>query len=162
MNNKQRRRLFRQRAIDIRNRMNEYHHHIYNDEFIKSAVEYYNHDVENNGDYVPSCVVQVNTPSRNRLWTDVKAHWFYSDTIKACYNTTHVKKYQVKSGKTESLLMFYKHLISKRLMRYTRRKRFTVQSNLKLYRLKCKYLNRVYIKPIVNNTICNMLSSAVA
>ena len=163
MNNKQRRRLFKQRAVDIRNRINKYHHHIYNnDDFIKSAIEYYSHGVENSGDYVPKCVVRVYTPLRNRLWTNVKSHWFHLDTVRCAYNTDHAREYQTKSGKTKSILMFYKHLLGKRLMKFTRRKRFTVQNNLKLYRLKCKCLNHVYIRPTIDNAICNMLSSAVA
>lgn len=158
---KEKRRLFRQRAIEFRKRFEIYNHHVYNDEFIKNAMSYYSHKVDNNG-HVPACVVQVNTPSRNRLWTNVKAHWFHFDTVRCSYSNDHAKKYQVKSEKQKPLLMFYKHLIGKRLMQFTRRKHFTIQNNLKLYRLKCRCLNRVYIKPTMDNTICNMLSSAVA
>lgn len=135
------RRLFRQRMNSVKKRHTDYLKHIISDK-IDLFQSYYN-DVYKSS---PVCSSIVSVRSKKRLLkqkSKLKNHWFTADTVKAVYGRSYCPQPRIKKFKK-----------SKKIYR--------VLNTLKFIRLRCGYLNKVYIRKDINSAIQNMLRAAVA
>ena len=149
---KEKRRLFRQRALEFKKRYETHRHFINNDRIedaIRIGLEFYKHYESS-----PYCssIIDVRTKLRLGKRNKLKNHWFITDTVKAIYAKSG---YQGKpKEKQKPLLVLFKKLVNGlRLLKFTRHKVYFVKSNSKLSLLRCNIFKRVYIRPTLDNAI---------
>lgn len=149
---KEKRRLFRKRAMDFKKRFETHQHTVNNDrldDFIKNGLKFYEHYESS-----PYCssIIDVRTKLRLGKRNRLRNHWFTSDTIKAIYAKNG---YQGKpKEKQKPLLVLFKKLVNGLiLLKFTKHKVYSVKSNSKLSLLRCDILKLVYIKPTIDNAI---------
>lgn len=137
---KKSRRLFRQRMNDVKKRHTDYMKYIIKDK-IDLFQTYYNDVYESSS--VCSSIVPVRSKKRLlKQRSKLKNHWFPSDTIKAIYSKNYCPQPRIKSKKSKKI--------------------YRVLNTLKFIRLRCGYLNKVYIREDIDSAIQNMLRAAVA
>lgn len=139
---KKSRRLFRQRINSVKKRHTDYLKHIIKDK-IDLFQSYYN-DVYSSSSSGCSSIVSVRSKKRLlKQRSKLKNHWFPNDTVKAIYGKSYCPQPRKVIVKKKS-------------------KRFRVVNTLKFIRLRCEYLNRIYLREDIDLAIQNMLKTAVA
>lgn len=151
--NKLRRRKYAQWAKNFLRCVETYQHKVISD-MPKNAVDWYNHKINEVSTHTSS-IIEVRSKKHllNAGKKSMKLHWQSSDTIKAIYKKQHSS---VKATPAQVLVKSLKNGL--KLIKL-RNKKFIVRNSERLYRLKCKHLNRVYVRKNVNSTICEMLKN---
>lgn len=151
---KESRKAWRRRCNAFRKRTVEFQRHKLNDEFIKQAVDWYQHnDVYERS----SCSSILAVPNKKRLMklpSNVKPNWTPVNTIKAIY---------AKSGSVKKVPEWIsnRYLLGKRLLKSLHSHSFKITSLSRFKVLRHDMLGLVYIRPNLSPVITEMFKAAV-
>lgn len=151
---KESRKAWRRRCNAFKRLTVEFQQHKLNDDFIKQAVDWYQHDDVYSS---TSCSSILAVPNKKRLMkipSKIRPNWNTTNTLKAIYSTYgFVKKVPEWISN--------RYLLGKRLMKSLHSHKFKVTSLSRFKVLRHDMLGRIYIRPILSPVITEMFKAAV-
>lgn len=151
---KESRKIWRRRCNAFKKRTIEYQQHKLNDDFIKQAVDWYQHDDVYTTTGCSSVVSARNKKRLMKITSKVRPHWFTSDTMKAIY---------AKSGCVKKVPNWIsnRYLLGKRLLKSLHPHKFKITSLSRFKVLRHDMLGLIYIRPNLSPVITEMFKAAV-